>query len=78
MAGDSGDVTHAPDTLPDQKPDQKAVPLHGCIGCIPPSNWQGAGVSSVTPADTPALAERAAVLDIGMVAAPVPPPPRDA
>ncbi len=68
------DTPHPSDTMPDRK----AVPLHGCIGCIPPSNWIGARVAAVAPADAPVLVERAAVLDIGLIAAPVPPPPRDA
>ncbi|MGA1800438.1 hypothetical protein VH567_16845 [Sphingomonas sp. 4RDLI-65] len=71
MAADTADAS-------DTMPDRKAVPLHGCIGCIPPSNWTSARIAAVAPTDAPVLVERAPVLDIGMVTAPVPPPPRKA
>lgn len=59
-------------------PDHKAVPPHGCIGCIPPSNWAAARIVVVAPRDRTLLVEHAAVLDIGAVPAPALRPPRTA
>jgi hypothetical protein len=60
----------------DHAPDQKATPPHGCIGCVPPSNWSAARILGPVPRSAPATIERAAVLDIGGTIAPDLRPPR--
>ena len=59
-------------------PDRKAMPVHGCIGCIPPSTWIAARIAPVLPAGTAMPVARAAVLDIGKDTAPALRPPRTA
>lgn len=62
---------HASDTAP-----EKAMPSHGCIGCVPPSNWIGARGIGAPPRECAPLIARARVLDIGTGAPPALPPPR--
>ncbi|MEG3165892.1 hypothetical protein U1701_14940 [Sphingomonas sp. PB2P19] len=60
----------------DHAPEQKATPPHGCIGCVPPSNWIAAR-SLDAPVRAPAmLIEAAAMLDIRGAIAPERRPPR--
>lgn len=59
-------------------PDHKAMPIHGCIGCIPPSTWIAARIAPVAPADAATPVARVAVLDIGRATAPALRPPRTA
>jgi hypothetical protein len=59
-------------------PDHKAVAVHGCIGCIPPSAWTALRIDDVLPAETAAPIEWAAVFDLGRTAAPALRPPRTA
>jgi hypothetical protein len=64
---------------PDQEaPDRKATPLHGCIGCVPPSNWNTARVLGVTLREPTMVTERVAALDLGAGIAPALRPPRTA
>ncbi|SFO09523.1 hypothetical protein [Sphingomonas sp. OK281] len=75
MAAMSG--TH--EAMPDHEaPDRKATPLHGCIGCVPPSNWNAARVLGVALREPVMVTERAAVLDLGAGVAPALRPPREA
>ncbi len=60
----------------DHAPEQKAPPPHGCIGCVPPSNWSAARILGPVPRSAAATIERAAVLDIGGTIAPDLRPPR--
>ncbi|RZM34989.1 MAG: hypothetical protein EOP67_14130 [Sphingomonas sp.] len=60
----------------DHAPEQKATPPHGCIGCVPPSNWNAARILAPAPRTAPATIERAAVLDLGRTIAPDLRPPR--
>ena len=66
---------HGPDH---EVPDRKATPLHGCIGCVPPSNWNTARVVGVALREPAMVTERAAVLDLGAGVAPALRPPREA
>ena len=66
---------HRPDH---EAPDRKATPLHGCIGCVPPSNWNAARVLGVALREPAMVTERAAVLDLGAGVAPALRPPREA
>jgi hypothetical protein len=60
----------------DPAPEHKATPPHGCIGCVPPSNWTAARILGAVPhAGVPPEA-RAAVLDVGGTIAPDLRPPR--
>ena len=61
-----------------EAPDRKATPLHGCIGCVPPSNWHGARVPGVALREPVMVTERVAVLDLGAGVAPALRPPREA
>ncbi|MBC3943591.1 hypothetical protein [Sphingomonas albertensis] len=61
-----------------EAPDRKATPLHGCIGCVPPSNWNGARVLGVALREPVMVTERVAVLDLGAGVAPALRPPREA
>ena len=67
--------SHRPDH---EAPDRKATPLHGCIGCVPPSNWIAARVLGVALREPVMVTERAAVLDLGAGVAPALRPPRKA
>ncbi len=58
--------------------DRKATPPHGCIGCVPPSNWRAVRISGATPREPAMLVERAIVLDLGTSVAPGLRPPREA
>ncbi len=60
----------------DHAPEQKATPPHGCIGCVPPSNWSAARVLGAPFREPVTPIERAAVLDIGGTIAPGLRPPR--
>lgn len=67
------------EAMPDHEaPDRKATPLHGCIGCVPPSNWNAARVLGVALREPAMVTERAAVLDLGAGVAPALRPPRKA
>jgi hypothetical protein len=66
---------HRPDH---EAPDRKATPLHGCIGCVPPSNWNTARVLGVALREPAMVTERVAVLDLGAGVAPALRPPRKA
>jgi hypothetical protein len=66
---------HRPDH---EAPDRKATPLHGCIGCVPPSNWNAARVLEVALREPVMVTERVAVLDLGAGVAPALRPPREA
>ena len=66
---------HRPDH---EAPDRKPTPLHGCIGCVPPSNWNTARVLGVALREPAMVTERAAVLDLGAGVAPALRPPREA
>lgn len=57
-------------------PEQKATPPHGCIGCVPPSNWMAARAPDAIPRAPAMLIARVAVLDIRGAAAPMLRPPR--
>lgn len=57
-------------------PDHKATPPHGCIGCVPPSNWSAARILGAVPHGAVVMIERAAVLDLGGPVAPDLRPPR--
>lgn len=59
-------------------PVQKATPPHGCIGCVPPSNWGAARILGAAPREAAMLVERSAVLDLGTGDAPGLRPPRAA
>jgi hypothetical protein len=61
-----------------EAPDRKATPLHGCIGCVPPSNWDGARVLGVALREPAVVTGRVAVLDLGAGVAPALRPPREA
>lgn len=53
-AATSGAKTrHAMVMLPHEQP-AKAIPVHGCIGCIPPTDWLAARIAA--PSLTPAVA----------------------
>ena len=67
--------SHRPDH---EAPDRKATPLHGCIGCVPPSNWNTARVLGVALREPAMVTERVAVLDLGTGVAPALRPPREA
>ncbi|TXC69828.1 hypothetical protein FSB78_01785 [Sphingomonas ginsenosidivorax] len=60
----------------DHAPEQKATPPHGCIGCVPPSNWSAARLVGPAPRTLAAMIERAAVLDLRDGLAPALRPPR--
>ncbi|MDQ0838154.1 hypothetical protein QFZ54_001938 [Sphingomonas faeni] len=66
---------HGPDH---EAPDRKATALHGCIGCVPPSNWNGARVLGVALREPAVVTGRVAVLDLGAGGAPALRPPREA
>lgn len=66
----------AMDPAADHAPEQKATPPHGCIGCVPPSNWTAARVLGAPLREPVTPIERAAVLDIRGAAAPGLRPPR--
>jgi len=66
---------HRPDH---EAPDRTATSLHGCIGCVPPSNWNSARVLGVALREPAMVTERAAVLDLGAGIAPALRPPREA
>ena len=57
-------------------PEQKATPPHGCIGCVPPSNWMAARTPDAIPRAPAMLTARVAVLDMRGAAAPMLRPPR--
>ncbi|MGR6329700.1 hypothetical protein ACU5AX_11595 [Sphingomonas sp. XXL09] len=57
-------------------PRQEAVAVHGCIGCIPPSDWWRAPIVAPVPAPQPLLAATIRPLDLGRAAPPALPPPR--
>ncbi len=61
-----------------EAPDRKATALHGCIGCVPPSNWNGTRVLGVALREPVMVTERVAVLDLGAGIAPALRPPREA
>lgn len=67
--------SHRPDH---EAPDRKATPLHGCIGCVPPSNWNTVRVLGMALREPAMVTERAAVLDLGAGVAPALRPPREA
>ena len=70
---------HGSNHRPDHEaPDRKATPLHGCIGCVPPSNWNGARVPGAALREPVMVTERVAVLDLGAGVAPALRPPREA
>jgi hypothetical protein len=69
---------HGSDHRPDHEPDRKATPLHGCIGCVPPSNWDGARVLAVALREPVVVTGRVAMLDLGAGVAPALRPPREA
>ncbi|MGU3391839.1 hypothetical protein [Sphingomonas sp. M1A8_2b] len=80
-----GSTPHAMKAMPesaanhgDAAPDRKAVALHGCIGCIPPSAWTAVRIDDVLPAKIAMPIGRAAVFDLGRTAAPALRPPRTA
>lgn len=60
----------------DPAPEQKATPPHGCIGCVPPSNWSAARLVGPVPRTAAAMIERVAVLDLRDGGAPALRPPR--
>jgi hypothetical protein len=62
----------------DHAPAQKATPPHGCIGCVPPSNWTAARILGASVREPVTLIEGAAVLDIRGATAPARRPPRSA
>ena len=70
--------SHGSDQRPDHEPDRKATPLHGCIGCVPPSNWNAARVLGPALREPAMVTEWAAVLDLGAGVAPALRPPRGA
>lgn len=79
MAAMSGTQEALSDHGPDHgAPDRKATSLHGCIGCVPPSNWNGARVLGVALREPAMVTERVAVLDLGAGVAPALRPPREA
>lgn len=56
-----------------------ATPVeHGCIGCIPPSDWLGTRVAAPTPVVASPPSTRVRVLAIGSGQPPALPPPRTA
>jgi hypothetical protein len=85
---DTGDVMHhvmshraatGTDEMSDRKSaDDRATLPHGCIGCVPPSNWSSARIENVVPRDAALLVEHAAVFELGAAAAPGLRPPREA
>jgi hypothetical protein len=79
MAAMSGALDAMSNHRPDHEaPDRKATPLHGCIGCVPPSNWNTARVLGVTLREPTMVTERVAALDLGAGIAPALRPPRTA
>ncbi|WP_203308518.1 MULTISPECIES: hypothetical protein [Sphingomonas] len=64
----------ATDRHPTPRSDADAV--HGCIGCIPPSDWLRAPLVAAAPASRPVLIARAMRLDVGQGTPPALPPPR--
>jgi len=79
MAGMDKTATHVmTDAGPDHEaPERKATALHGCIGCVPPSNWNRARIEGTPMHERPLLIEQAAVLDLGAGVAPALRPPRE-
>ncbi len=76
MSGTHDSISsHRPDH---EAPDRKATPLHGCIGCVPPSNWNTVRVLGMALREPAMVTERAAVLDLGPGVAPALRPPREA
>jgi len=67
---------HAAPMAMDHAPEQKATPPHGCIGCVPPSNWSAARLLAPAPRTAAATIERAPVLDLRDGGAPALRPPR--
>jgi hypothetical protein len=69
-------MTMAAPMAMDHAPEQKATPPHGCIGCVPPSNWSAARLLAPAPRTAAATIERAPVLDLRDGGAPALRPPR--
>jgi hypothetical protein len=78
MAAMSGAQEAMSDHRPDHERDRKATPLHGCIGCVPPSNWNTARVLGVALREPAMVTARVAALDLGAGVAPALRPPREA
>lgn len=77
MTGATMTGTH--DVVPDHNaPAHKIAPPHGCIGCVPPSNWSAARILGDAPREPALLVEWAAVLNLGSGVAPGLRPPREA
>ena len=72
------DVPTAHAMAMDHAPAQTATPPHGCIGCVPPSNWIAARILGARVREPVMVIEGAAVLDIGGAVAPALRPPRSA
>ena len=62
----------------DHAPDRKAPPPHGCVGCVPPSNWIAGRLPAMIVVLPPAPVARVVALDIGGAVAPALRPPRRA
>lgn len=62
------------DRHPSPRSDADAV--HGCIGCIPPSDWLRAPLVAAAPLSRSILIARAMRLDVGRGTPPALPPPR--
>lgn len=72
MAGMAA-MAHHPDS-----PRDKALPVHACIGCVPPSSWRSGAVPPRLAAPATIRAARIATLDLAPVAPPATPPPKPA
>jgi hypothetical protein len=57
-------------------PHGDAEAVHGCIGCIPPSDWLRAPVVAAIRVAPPVRVARVTTLDIGRGSPPALPPPR--
>lgn len=56
--------------------DDRDMAVHGCIGCIPPDNWQRPALAAPALVPVPALATPLATISAGKVLPPALPPPR--
>lgn len=70
ITADSMAMHHRPAPRPD------AAVAHGCIGCVPPSDWLRAPDVAAAPASRPLLVARATRLELGRGTPPALPPPR--
>ena len=61
---------------PTPEPERKAIPVHACMGCIPPASLMRAVMAAPMAAGDLRLVSRSARFDAGPAAPPATPPPR--